>query len=304
MTTMTARRTLLIETRGKSVAVLHDTDPDGYGAGWAISKFLPEASFFPVLHGQPDFGSVLKQFPEVADFDHIIVTDLSFDRNTTLMLANIYESATVIDHHATAKRAIGDLDGVFIDTTQSAAMLAWKFFKPIGLCPRITEYIQDYDIWKHELPFTHEISSLIQSSMNEPSFDKLDEIDHMLNGDSFDNTVELGAAALDYRRSMGDLSAKQARRIEFDGYYVPCVNVSLPPLISDVGHLLDDNEAFSMSWFQQADGSFKYSLRSRYGSQNQAVDVSEIALKNGGGGHSSASGFVVDKIKHRQIQDR
>lgn len=293
MTTMNERRTLLKETNGKSVVVLHDTDPDGYGAGWAISKFLPKATFLPVQHGQPDWFAVIKQFPGIVNFDHVIITDLSFDRKTMQMISEVHKSVTVIDHHATAERDIGDLDGVFIDTTQSAAMLAWKFFKPIGLVPRVTEYIQDYDLWRHKLPHTHEIASLLQSSMNMPDFDKIDEIDNMLSqDDGFDQAVKLGAPALGYRLSMGELAAQQVRRVEFEGYTVPCVNISLPQLISDVGHILDDQEAFSLLWFQQSDGSFKYSLRSRYGSQVQAIDVSVIASNYGGGGHSNASGFV------------
>lgn len=293
MTTIPERRTLLSETAGRGVAVLHDTDPDGYGAAWAISKFLPEATFFPVPHSRPDWEYTIRLFPELKEFQHIIVTDLSFDRETTMTLMATFESFTVIDHHATAEKSIGDLPGVYIDTTRSAAMLAWRFFKPTGLAPRLTEYIQDYDIWQHKLEGTHEIASLVQGTMHNASIDKFDELDHMLSDDvGFARALDLGAAVLEYRRSMAALSATAARKVRFEGHSVPCVNVSLPQLVSDVGHMLNNGVAFSVSWFQQEDGLYKYSLRSRFGDQPQALDVSEIAAKYGGGGHARAAGFM------------
>lgn len=296
------RAVRLHETIGDGVVVLHDTDPDGYGAAWAISKFLPRATFLPVPHGRPNWGYVRKLFPQVADFQHLVVTDLCFSRETMLSLMEKYETVTVLDHHATAKDAVGDLPCSFIDTNYSAAMLAWRFFHGPGLVPRVIEYIQDYDLWRHQLQFTHEIFSLIQSHMHEMDFGKLDEIDFMLgdraeDGRGFDYAVRLGSAALGYRRSIAQICLEHVRRISFEGHDVPCANVSSPLVVSDVGHLLDDGEPFSVTWFQQGDGTYKYSLRSRFGDegQPQALNVAEIAARHGGGGHARAAGFMVNE---------
>ena len=56
--------------------------------------------------------------------------------------------------------------------------------------------------------------------------------------------------------------------------------------------------SFSMSWFQQADGRFQFSLRSRNKNVegSEVVDVSAIAKAFGGGGHAAAAGFVLDKL--------
>ena len=273
------------------IAVLHDTDPDGYGAAWAIANFLPQATFFPVPHGRPDWEYTKELFPQIANFKHVIVTDLSFDRKTTLKLIDELDTFTTIDHHATAKESIGDLPGQFININNSAAMLAWRFFAPLSLAPKLTQYIQDYDLWRHKLPFTHEVMSIIQSNMDEPSIEKFEELSNMINK-NFSAMVDLGKAVLKYRQAMASVCLEQTRRVSFAGHEVPCVNVSLPQLISDVGHLTNSGEAFSVSWFQQSDGTYKYSLRSRYNQEEQAVDVSKIAVEFGGGGHARASGFI------------
>jgi nanoRNase/pAp phosphatase (c-di-AMP/oligoRNAs hydrolase) len=48
-----------------------------------------------------------------------------------------------------------------------------------------------------------------------------------------------------------------------------------------------------VGWFQNAEGKYVYSLRSRHG-----FDVSELAKKFGGGGHAGAAGFTVSKMVH------
>lgn len=294
------RRDELLETRGHGVVVLHDNDPDGYGAAWSISKALPEVTLFPVPHGRPHWGFVRKSFPNVADFDHVIVADLCFSRETTLSLLEKYQTITVLDHHMTAKRAVSDLPGAFIDTDYSAAMLAWMFFHGSDMIPTLIKYIQDYDLWTHELPYTSEIFSLIQSSMDNMTMGKMDELDFMLgdqlgDGGGFDRAVELGGVALKYRQTIANMSLQNVRRVMFDGHEVPCVNISTVQVISDVGHTLGNGEAFAVSWFQQSDGTYKYSLRSRFGIEPQALDVAEIATKHGGGGHTTSAGFISEE---------
>ncbi len=287
------RRDMLLGLKDETIAVLCDTDPDGYGAAWAVSKFLTNCKFFPIEDGRPDWEMAVKNNPEILNCNHIMMLDMSFDRSTTLSLYQKYNTVTVIDHHWTAKSEIGDLHGVFINEHKSAAALAYEFFDSSHL-PNVIKYIQDYDLWQHRLPHTHEIASLLQS-LKIPIFDSLDELDFMLSTtEGIDNAATIGGSALNYRRAMSALAEKNVMRGTLNGYNVPFVNISNPLLVSDVGDTLSDGEPFSLSWFQQSDGTYKYSLRSRFNKQQQAIDVSVIAKFHGGGGHSTAASFITN----------
>jgi len=75
------------------------------------------------------------------------------------------------------------------------------------------------------------------------------------------------------------------------GYDVPVAN--LPYIFaSEGGNILCRGEPFSASYFDAADGTRSFSLRSDKDDPN-AVDVSQVALAFGGGGHKNAAGFRV-----------
>lgn len=59
-------------------------------------------------------------------------------------------------------------------------------------------------------------------------------------------------------------------------------------LQSEVCHELCQGEPFAAAYWDEADGTRRWSLRS---SETDGVDVSEIAKLYGGGGHVHAAGF-------------
>jgi oligoribonuclease NrnB/cAMP/cGMP phosphodiesterase (DHH superfamily) len=69
------------------------------------------------------------------------------------------------------------------------------------------------------------------------------------------------------------------------GHNVPMANLPYT-LTSDAGHLLAKGEPFAGCYWDTPKGRV-FSLRS----QDDGLDVSEIAKQYGGGGHKNASGF-------------
>ena len=64
-------------------------------------------------------------------------------------------------------------------------------------------------------------------------------------------------------------------------------------LASEVAGELSDTSpsGIGAAWWCNKDGSVTFSLRSR-----SEVDVSQLALKFGGGGHKNAAGFMLDGL--------
>ena len=79
------------------------------------------------------------------------------------------------------------------------------------------------------------------------------------------------------------------RRMTIAGYDVPVANLPYQ-LASDAGNIMSKGEPFAASYFDAADGSRSFSLRSDK-DDPAAVDVSVVAASYGGGGHKNASGF-------------
>ena len=75
--------------------------------------------------------------------------------------------------------------------------------------------------------------------------------------------------------------------MDIGGYEVPVVNTH-PMFFSDVGHALSKDAPFAACYMDKS-GSRLFSLRSN----ENGVDVSEIAKSYGGGGHQNAAGFEV-----------
>jgi nanoRNase/pAp phosphatase (c-di-AMP/oligoRNAs hydrolase) len=74
----------------------------------------------------------------------------------------------------------------------------------------------------------------------------------------------------------------------FVGLKTLAVNTASKMLSSTIGHLLHKKQPpIGILWYESA-GEYNVSLRS-----NGTVDVSKLAKKFGGGGHSAAAGFTI-----------
>lgn len=251
---------------------------DGFCAAWVASLKYPDAEFVAVNYGEPS--------PEVAGRE-VVILDFSYRRDVILAMAKSAKSITVRDHHATAEKElanlppVGNLDVVF-DMNKSGAMLAWELFYPGEKPPLIVEYVQDRDLWRHELEHSREVNAALRSY-------PFDFVRWSVLADRIDvrfyRFVEEGVAILRAESQVVYNHVKNATLVEIAGYKVPCVNATT--LISEICGKLAEGMPFGCSYFDKAGVGTVYSLRSREG----GIDVSEIAKQFGGGGHRCSSGF-------------
>ncbi len=194
----------------------------------------------------------------------------------------------VLDHHRTAEMELFGLSSgsncglIRFDMTKSGARLAWDYFFRDEPIPWLVSYVEDRDLWSWKLPMSKEVSAAIASYPKDfalwEKWGQQKEIPWEL--------VTEGAAILRYQQQQIDNACKNAVEITLDGHRVLCVNSAM--LISEIAGKLAIGRPFGATFFIRSDGKKVWSLRS----DQDSVDVSEVARRRGGGGHFHAAGFT------------
>lgn len=254
----------------RPLIIYHQHCMDGFGAAFAAWKrFGDDAEYRPASYTDAP--------PDVAGRD-VTLVDFTWPREILTRLASETRSLLVLDHHKTAEDDLRGLEYAKFDLSKSGAALAWAHWHGEPL-PELIRYIQDKDLWTWALPQSEEVSAALQSHpLDFLAWDKLD----------VEDLKREGQAILRYQRRLVSEIAKLSGRIHLAGHTVPCVNS--PVLQSYVGNALAPGHAFVLVWYETADGRRRCSLRA---APPNGIDVSEIAKRFGGGGHPSASGFVL-----------
>lgn len=275
------------------LVIYHANCPDGFTAAWVACRALTD-SFTVAGIPAPSGGDVDLVECKPMNYDDpapddgavagrdVYVVDFSFKRGDCERIYQAAAKLVVLDHHKTAEAELRDLHFALFDMERSGAGMTWDYFYPTEPRPWLVSYVEDRDLWRFALPYSREVNAAIACApMNARAWDEL-------YARGFDDARLLGAGALAFETSAATKIAKHARMIPFEGYTIPFVNVP-PALTSVTVGLLAATAPFAVGWFQRADGAFQYSLRSR---GDDAVDVSEIAKRYGGGGHRNAAGFT------------
>ncbi len=257
---------------------------DGFGAAFCSwLKFRESATYIPVNYGQPvpDLGG-----PGC----DLYILDFSYPKQTLLHLIDEDQPAsiTILDHHASAQKELEGLvksDNVMLtikfDMAKSGARLAWEYFWPNTVVPGLILQVESRELWKFDLPDSREINAAIASY--EKKF-KLWQGWYEGWYRYADSLADEGEAILRYQGQMVKMICQHASEVVVDGNKIPVVNT--PLLQSEVAGELAKGKAFAAVWYLAEDGKERWSFRS----DENGIDVSEMAKRVGGGGHPHASG--------------
>lgn len=255
--------------------IYHANCDDGFGAAWVARKKFGETDVAFYSAGYGDFP------PPIKGHD-VFVADFSYPRDILLEMESRAASIIVLDHHKTAEAALEGLSFCIFDMARSGARMAWDHLFTGEEPPSLIAYIEDRDLWRFDLPDSHAITAWLRSYPRDfETWDQLaDELDH-----GFGVAVREGYAILRSQRKQIERLCADAVYAIIGGHEVP---VLCSPLYqSEIGHELAEGEPFAAVWTFTSDGGRAWSLRSN----NEGLDVSEIAKKYGGGGHRNAAGF-------------
>jgi oligoribonuclease NrnB/cAMP/cGMP phosphodiesterase (DHH superfamily) len=262
------------------ICVYHDNCHDGITAAWVVQhRFGCDVELYPARY---EHGPDLER---LAGRD-VIIVDFSWKRP---QIEDVHEAAAslfVIDHHQSAEAELAGLDYCRFDMQRSGCGLAWdELFRDLPP-PRLVQHVEDRDLWRFRLPNTREIHAATNLRPLTIEARRL-LVACCEDAECYEKLVEQGRTVLEYHTKLVESATRYRPRNTIHGYDVPCVACPVVELISDVGHVLAKGEPFAAVFSIKDDMGILVSLRS----DDDGVDVSEIARAYGGGGHKHAAGF-------------
>lgn len=237
------------------------------------------------------FKGVHQQAPPVVNDLDVILVDFSYKKDVLTSMLKTAASITILDHHISAEKDLaelmsnGEVKGLF-DMNKSGAMLAWEWFNSDKPVPKLIAHIQDRDLWQFKLDGTREITTALSSYPYDFAlWDKL-----MANNSGELEGLKRDGEAIGrkLKNDIEQLISSGVRRMTIGGYNVPVLNAS-STYVSDAGNIMSAGEPFAACYWDHSGGR-SFSLRS----SEVGIDVSEVAMQYGGGGHAKAAGFTVD----------
>ena len=287
------------------ICIFHMPCADGFTAAWAIWRKWPDIEFVDGVYGQPA--------PDVKG-KHVLIVDFSYKFPVLAALGLEAASITILDHHKSAEAdlmpfSVEELvsierltDGEYcaqhtglpvqalFDMTKSGAMLAWEYAHPDVPAPTIVHAVQDRDLWKFELHGTREIAATLFSHPYD--FEVWDDLAQTMQSPTgLAHMIAQGEAIeRKHHKDIAELLAITTRSMVISGYTVPVANLPYT-MSSDAANALAKHNRFGACYYDNAEGKRVFSLRST----DDGIDVSEVAVMYGGGGHKRAAGFTAPK---------
>jgi nanoRNase/pAp phosphatase (c-di-AMP/oligoRNAs hydrolase) len=262
------------------VVMYHGECKDGFGGAFAAwLKFGNKAEYIGVQHRNPP--------PEGLKNKEIYFIDFVYKPEVMRQIAAKNKKVIAIDHHVTAKESIDLVHESLYRMENSGSVLAWEYFHPAKPVPKLLLYIQDNDIWTFKVPKSREVFMYLNTvPWDFKEWKRL--MVRLEKSETRKKMIEKGAAILDFEKSMVEsLIKNSAELVEFEGRRIYAVNS--PVAVSDIGHELSKKHPPMAIIWSERDGKTVVSMRS-----DGSVDVAQLAIKYGGGGHKAAAAFSLD----------
>ncbi len=259
----------------EKILISHGNCSDGFGAAWAIWK---------------EYGdSVRYHFATHSDAPYlyknkaILFLDFAYERKIMDVLDKT-NKLLVIDHHSYSVEDLKGFKNAILDMKKSGAVLAWEHLYPNIEVPTILKYVQDRDLRKFELPYSHEVLSVLDTI---PKTFKNWELFSLSLDKDFSSIVEKGKILKNQFNNILNGIIKEARPVNIDGYNGLVVNANWE-FASYAADKLSEKADFGIAWFIDKSGQAKCSFRSSNG-----LNVNNLAAIYGGGGHDHSAGATI-----------
>lgn len=222
------------------------------------------------------------------------------------------KTVSVIDHHSGAQELLEscsnknldfiNLKIVAFNTAFSAAMLTlnhFKTIKPDSSLYRMFEYVQDNDLWKHQLIQSKEFSAGFRALNLNMDYQKNTGIFGQLLQLTSADIIQEGLKAIELENKCHDKDISNSHNISIQGFGNCLATFTThPEFSSGLGNKLakmsqDLNMLpVGIVYYNIGDQpkNYKISIRSL-----GSYDVSKIARKYHGNGHLNSAGFLVAK---------
>ncbi len=270
-----------------NIVCLYHNDMDGKcSAAIVRRKMGKRVALFPVDYGMPIPWDAINNAEKVVLVDFSLPLD---SMNRIRATADL----TWIDHHKTAIEALASLKDIAgtRDLEDAACVLTWKTYFPDQSVPDAVVWIGDRDVWRFACPETAAFNAGIYQENCNPENDAL--WGQLLADDRplIDELITRGEIL--HRARLRNIRGRVEHfgfEVQFEGHKTLAVNF---PGSGDIGeYIRKRGYEIGYCYVDAVQNSRLVTLVSLYSDQ---VDVSEIALKFGGGGHKGAAGYVFER---------
>ncbi len=262
-----------------NTCIFHANCPDGIMSAIVASLAHPGIR----LHAASDRLNPPPR--ELIDGKEVLIADFSYPLSVMQDIASRAASVVLLDHHASAEKALKHLPYCVFDQNKSGAQVCWDFFFPGQTQPILLQAVGEADRGLCELPFTRDVMTLAEVLPFET--EAWLDLAIRLENNMEEELAGAGAVAA-WRSAKIDRLLGKSFLTEIGGHIVPAINSC--DFKSELGRRLAVKNPFA-AVFSGSDGKWYISLRS----SNAGLDVSEIAESHGGGGHRNAAAFVSDR---------
>lgn len=302
----------------------YHVDQDGIVSGFYVRKACEQRglAFEPEDFRKINYGMKFP-FHDIEQDEFVFIVDYSIEPEEMWQLLSITKNVFWIDHHQSTIEAYKDfkcdVKGIRITGAGiSGANLTWLYFKEMcdenwkqvektghkrvkallgryerGI-PMLAKYTAMWDTFSWDKKSEDHVKKF-HYAFESYDFDAMSLLLNELNGDLgiyyqerlIDDMMEDGLAIEDYLSS----TAKQYLRAygfetTFEGHKVYAINRAL--INSDFFESIDASKYDMFIGFSFNGSMWEYQLRS---AEQDKVNVYELAVKYGGGGHPNAAGF-------------
>lgn len=278
----------------KAIIYYHD-DMDGKCSAAIVRKVLEETAelkFVPLHHDDE-----VELPKDIWNYWRVYILDFTLPKRQMDELCTLLprDSIIWIEHHVTQIKKYADRYEHFQGTRKdgvAACELTWKYmYGDFNELPQSVKYIADRDLWKLDDVNTMYFYEWLINCIRSPQ-DKL--WDFLLENKKIaSGIIERGQILRDSRIKQMEKDIKAiGYDDEIDGHECFKVNYSSYESVSDAGHFICDELLYPVAWiYYYKKNSIGELVKINALRSNDSVDVSEIALKRGGGGHKRAAGF-------------
>lgn len=267
----------------ETVCIYHADCIDGAAAAAVVKYKFSDAELCAAIHGD--------KLPCETNGKRVFIVDFSYSADVLKEIADKAQEVHWYDHHKTALPIRDEVNFGVIDLDESGATLTWKQLFPDQEVPKILQYVRDKDIWLWELPNSRDTSAALRDSEGilDPTHSLWKSLLDGLPEDDWQEMIERGAFSRRLLRRRIEKAAKYGFPLTIEGHKAYAVNWTEDA--SEMGEYIYKELGYPIGiTFAHTGTNWSFSLRSN------TVDVSEIALLFGGGGHPGAAGFRADSL--------
>lgn len=268
----------------KATCIYHADCIDGAAAAAVVRHKYPDCELLPAIHGEAT--------PKHLKGKCVFIVDFSFSAEILRKMAAEAAALHWYDHHKTAIPIQEELGFGIIDLDESGATLTWKQLFPDQAVPKLLQYVRDKDIWRWELPDSRDINMALKEEewILDPSHSYWKNYFQGVSEEEWKVLIDHGSYSRILLKHRIEKAVKKGFGISLGGHKALAVNWTEDS--SEMGEYIYRELGYPVALiFSYAGTHWSFSLRS------STVDVSEIAITYGGGGHAGAAGFRSDKIE-------